>query len=119
MVDNAAQQTDILPTIMGILSYEKPFVAFGQNAIDQHREQYAVNFINGVYHVFHRQFLLLFDGEKSTALYDIKSDRMMRSNIIEQHEAVRLQLEAHVKGFIQQYNNRMIDNCLTAGCKKF
>jgi len=71
-----------------------------------------------VYHVFYRQYLLLFNGEKSTALYDVKSDRMMTSNIIEQHENIRQRLEAHVKGFIQHYNNRMIDNCLTADCKK-
>ncbi len=118
MVDNVAQQTDILPTIMGLLNYDKPFVAFGQDAIDQSKEQYAINYINGVYHVFYRQYLLLFNGEKSTALFDIKSDRMMQNNIIAQHEDIHLRLEEKAKGFIQQYNNRMIDNCLTADCTK-
>jgi phosphoglycerol transferase MdoB-like AlkP superfamily enzyme len=118
MVDNVAQQTDILPTIMGILNYDEPFVAFGQNAIDQSAEQYAVNYINGVYHVFFGQHLLLFDGEKATALYDIKSDRMMKSNIMAQHDGLRQRLEGKAKGFIQQYNSRMVDDCLTVDCKK-
>lgn len=118
MVNNVAQQTDILPTIMGILNYDEPFVAFGQNAIDQRKEQYAVNYINGVYHVFYREYLLMFDGEKSIGLYDIKSDRMMKSNLLGQHESLRAELETKAKGFIQQYNNRMIDNCLTTNCSK-
>ena len=118
IIDNVVQHSDILPTIMALLNYDKPFVAFGQNAIDQSQEQYAINFVNGVYHIYYRQYLLLFNGKQSTALYDIKSDRMMKNNIIGQHENIRLQLETRVKGFIQQYNNRMIDNCLTLDCTK-
>ncbi|MDR0415072.1 MAG: sulfatase-like hydrolase/transferase, partial [Prevotellaceae bacterium] len=113
MVDNLAQQTDILPTIMGILHYDKPFVAFGQDAIDQSREHFAINVVNDVYHIFYRRYMLLFDGEKSLGLYDLASDRMMRHNILEQHQDVAALLETKAKGFIQQYNNRMIDNRLT------
>jgi phosphoglycerol transferase MdoB-like AlkP superfamily enzyme len=116
MVDNVAQQTDILPTIMGILHYDEPFVAFGQDAISQDSEHFAINFLNEVYHVFYKQYLLLFNGEKSLALYDIKSDRMMQHNILSLHEDVALLLENKAKGFMQQYNNRMIANCLTADC---
>ncbi|MDR0687204.1 MAG: LTA synthase family protein, partial [Prevotellaceae bacterium] len=68
---------------------------------------------NEVYHVFYRQHLLLFDGEKPLALYDVKSDRMLRRNVIEQHPDIAALLEAKAKGFIQQYSNRMIDNRLT------
>ncbi|MDR0711301.1 MAG: sulfatase-like hydrolase/transferase [Prevotellaceae bacterium] len=118
MVDNVAQQTDILPTIMGILRYDEPFVAFGQDAINQSKENFAINFANEVYHVFYRQYLLLFDGKKSLALYDVKRDRMMQNSILAQHEEVALLLENKAKGFIQQYNNRMIDNCLTIDCDK-
>jgi arylsulfatase A-like enzyme len=113
MVDNLAQQTDILPTVMGILRYDQPFVAFGQDALDQRREHFAINFLNEVYHVFYRQHLLLFDGEKPLALYDVKSDRMLRRNVIEQRPDIAALLEAKAKGFIQQYSNRMIDNRLT------
>jgi hypothetical protein len=118
MVDNVAQQTDIMPTIMSILRYDEPFIAFGQDAIDQSKEHFAINFINEVYHVFYRQYLLLFDGEKSLALYDIKSDRMMQQNILSQHSDITLLLENKAKGFMQQYNNRMIGNCLTVDCAK-
>ncbi|MDR1343612.1 MAG: sulfatase-like hydrolase/transferase [Prevotellaceae bacterium] len=122
MIDNVAQQTDIMPTIMSILRCDEPFIAFGQDAIDQSKEHFAINFINEVYHVFYRQYLLLFDGEKSLALYDIKSDRMMRQNILSQHEKdstdITLLLENKAKGFMQQYNNRMIGNCLTVDCSK-
>jgi phosphoglycerol transferase MdoB-like AlkP superfamily enzyme len=118
VVDNVAQQTDILPTIMGILSYDEPFVAFGQDALDQAQEHFAINFLNGVYHVYYKHYLLLFDGEKTTALYDLQRDRMMQRNLAGQHEAVRLLLESKAKGFMQQYNNRMIDNCLTIDCSK-
>ena len=50
MQDKIAQQTDILPTLMGMLGYQKPYVAFGIDLLNTPAEDtWAVNYLNGIY----------------------------------------------------------------------
>jgi hypothetical protein len=56
---------------------------------------------------------LQFDGKKSVGLYDFKSDRLLQTNLVAQLPDTVVKMEAHLKGLIQQYNNRMVDDDLT------
>ena len=50
MQDKIAQHTDILPTLMGMLGYQKPYVAFGIDLLNTPAEDtWAVNYLNGIY----------------------------------------------------------------------
>jgi phosphoglycerol transferase MdoB-like AlkP superfamily enzyme len=112
-VDRVAQQADIMPTIMGILNYDKPLVAFGTDALDTAAMHIAMSYLNGVYHLYEDHWTLLFDGEKTTALYDLQADPMMQTNVAELNADLCQRMERTAKGFLQQYNNRMIENRLT------
>ncbi len=56
---------------------------------------------------------LQFDGKKAVGLYDFKSDRLLKNNLIIQLPDTVAKMETHLKGLIQQYNNRMVDDDLT------
>ncbi|MGL4956486.1 MAG: LTA synthase family protein [Bacteroidales bacterium] len=119
IVDGITQQTDIMPTVLGLLNYDEPFIAFGQNALSNPKENFAVNFVNGVYQAFYRDYVLHFDGTKTIAVYNIVADKMLQNNIIGENMDMQTLIEQKTKGFIQQYNNRIIDNCMTVDCQKY
>jgi Phosphoglycerol transferase and related proteins, alkaline phosphatase superfamily len=110
--DAIVQQIDIMPTIMGYLNYDKPFVAFGRD-INKQGEPFAFNYLDNTYQAFEGNYLLLFNGTKSIGLYDFKNDLLMKNNLVDQLPDVVRRMEPRLKAFIQQYNNRMVDDNLT------
>ncbi|MBR4840297.1 MAG: sulfatase-like hydrolase/transferase [Paludibacteraceae bacterium] len=108
-----AQQTDILPSILGYLNYDQPFIAFGNDIITQSDSlKYNVNYSNGIYQIYRDNYLLQFDGEKTKAVYDFKKDRMLQNNLLGK-VAEQDSLELLLKANIQQYILRMINDQLT------
>ena len=48
--DKVAQQIDILPTVLGMLNYPKPYFGFGIDVLNTPKEEtWAVNYLNGIY----------------------------------------------------------------------
>ena len=109
-----AQQIDIMPTVLEYVGYDRPFIAFGKSLISATADNsYAVNYTNEVYQYYKGEYVLLFDGEKSIALYDIRNDILMKDNIIDSCN-VWENMERELKAIIQQYMARMINDRLTA-----
>ncbi|HLZ17827.1 MAG TPA: LTA synthase family protein, partial [Cyclobacteriaceae bacterium] len=107
------QQIDIMPSVLGYLHFDKPFVAFGRDIFHDGVRPFAINYLNNTYQFFQGDFLLQFDGAKSSALYRFKSDNFLKVNLVKQLPDTTRRLETTLKAFIQQYNNRMVDNDLT------
>jgi phosphoglycerol transferase MdoB-like AlkP superfamily enzyme len=107
------QQIDIMPTILGYLNYDKPYIAFGRDVFKQDEEPFAFNFLDQMYQSFRGNYLLQFDGKKSVGLYDFRNDKLMKQNLLNQLPDTVQHMEIHLKGLIQQYNNRMVDDNLT------
>lgn len=107
-----ADQIDIMPSALGLLGYDNPFVAFGQNIFDS-KEGMAVNYISGVYQLITDSLVLEFDGTNSRSLYNYKNDPLLRQNLLTTNLREAHRMEQTLKAIIQQYNNRMIDNQLT------
>lgn len=107
-----AQQIDVLPTLMGILGYDKPYIAFGCDLLHTPAAQtWAFNYNNGVYQYFKGDFLLQFDGQKTKALYRFKTDPLLKQNLAGKLPN-QSQLENELKSLIQQYMHRMTTNSL-------
>ena len=105
--DKIAQQIDILPTVMGMLHYEKPFFAFGIDVLNTPAEDtWAVNYLNGIYQYVSRGHVLHFDGQQSRALFAL-DDSLMQHNLIQESEAAANEMERELKAIIQQYMERM------------
>ncbi len=111
--DKVAQQTDILPTVLGLLHYPKAYCAFGIDVLQTNgKDTWAVNYLNGIYQYVKYGYVLQFDGQRTRAVYQL-DDRLMRHNLVG-HVAVQQQMEREVKAIIQQYMERMTQNRLVA-----
>lgn len=108
MMEGTIQQIDIMPTILGILNYDLPYVAFGNDLTQTTDEDtFATVCNNGVYQLFKDGYLLQFDGENPIALYSYEKDKMLQDNLLDKVDYQSyLQL---LKSFIQQYMERMND----------
>ncbi len=106
------QQTDITPTLLHLLGYNKPYVAFGEDLLaTEGGDTWAFNYNAGVYQLVRGDLLLQFDGTKTTAVYRFKTDPLLKENLVgklpEQQE-----MELFLKALIQQYMSRMNENRL-------
>ena len=107
------QQIDIMPTLLGELHYDQPYIAFGRDIFNEPSRPFAFNYLDNTYQSFRGDYLLQFDGTKSVGLYNFKTDRFLKTNVMTQlPDTVRV-MENQLKAFIQQYNNRMVDDNLT------
>ena len=107
------QQIDIMPTVLNYLHYPKPYFAFGFNTFNEKESNFAVNNNDGNFNFYEGDYLLVSDGIKTNALYNLKQDRQATKNLMEEQPQVKQAMEQRLKAFIQQYNNRMINNQLT------
>lgn len=111
MRDAIAQQIDVLPTIMSILGYDKPFLSFGCDLMTTPpNETYAVNYLNGIYQYCKYGYVLQFDGKQTKGIYSLE-DKLMKHNLIGKVPQQR-KMEQQLKAIIQQYMYRMINNKL-------
>ena len=109
--DKIAQQIDILPTVMGMLHYPKPYFAFGVDLFNTKAEDtWAVNYLNGVYQFVKKDYVLQFDGEKTVGVYAL-NDSLMRNNL-NGHLPYQPWMEQELKAIIQQYMSRMVEDRL-------
>ena len=111
MEDKIAQQIDILPTVLGMMGYQKPYLGFGIDVLRTPKDDtWAVNYLNGIYQYVRYGYVLQFDGATTKAVYSL-DDRLMKSNLIGKVEQ-QAQMERELKAIIQQYMERMTQNRL-------
>ena len=111
MRDGIAQQIDILPTVLSILEYSKPFLSFGCDLMTTPMEEtYAVNYLNGIYQYVKYGYVLQFDGKQTKAVYAL-DDLLMKHNLKGKVKQ-QAQMEREVKAIIQQYMYRMVNDKL-------
>lgn len=114
MNSGVAQQTDIMPTVLGLLKLRIPYLAFGCDLFSTPTDRtWAISYTNGIYQYVSRDRVLQFDGKKSVGLYSLSDYRMLK-NLLPCEPKTAALLEKQLKAVIQQYMDRMISNRLTA-----
>ena len=107
-----AQQTDITPTLLHLLGYSKPYLAFGDDLLSVAPDQsWAFSYNAGIYQLVKGDLMLQFDGSKTTAIYRFKTDPLLKDNLVGQLPEQQ-PLERFIKALIQQYMSRMNENRL-------
>ena len=100
MQDKIAQQINIMPTVLGMLGYQKPYLAFGIDVLNTPAEDtWAVNYLNGVYQYVKHGEVIQFDGK------NFKGEKV-------KSEKVKGEMELELKAIIQQYMERMTQDRL-------
>ena len=111
MQDKIAQQIDILPTVMGMLHYQKPYFGFGIDLLNTPAEDtWAVNYLNGIYQYVKHGHVLQFDGQQTKGMYAL-DDSLMQHNLVGKVPQ-QPQMELELKAIIQQYMERMTQDRL-------
>ena len=112
----AVSQTDIMPSVLSYLGYDRPYLAFGEDALTQPKQHpYAVCYNQPLYQILSDSLLVEFDGKEIKAVYDYRQDRMLKNNLAGSIDEKRIApLSDYLKGYIQQYIHRMITDELTA-----
>lgn len=105
------QQTDILPSILDFLGYNKEFVAFGQSVFSD-SAGFSVSAVNDLYQLITDEYTLQMSGNQLIRLYDFKNDPLLKNNILADSSKAESQKQK-LKAIIQSYNYRMINNRLT------
>jgi len=106
-----AQQTDISPTILDYISYDKPFICFGNSLLNDSTSHFSINFINGIYQLIENEYLIQFDGERTIAVYNFVKDEQLKNNLLNTNIDYSA-IENKIKAIIQSYQERMVHNKL-------
>jgi len=112
-----AQQTDVMPTVLNYLGYDKNYLAFGDDLLDStaHTARFSIHFISGLYGLMKDGYYLEFNGTRSTALFNIAKDPLQSNNLVGREKEVQGRMEVFINAYIQQYNNRLIENRMMVG----
>ena len=106
------QQADIFPSIIDYLHINDPFIAFGNSIFDTTANSFGVNFSNNYTQLIKDGYLLRFSDNKTTDFFDLRTDSLLTKNVVNPNNPKQQEMEHFLKAYIQQYNNRMLDNDL-------
>ncbi len=112
------QQTDITPTLLHLLKYQKPYFSFGKNVLEQDTAKYvnyAFNDLNGSSMYYLDSLMIEYSQNSLTGIYEYREDPELKNNIISRKDSISPLpfMESQMKAIIQQYIERMKDNKLT------
>jgi len=112
-IEKPVQQLDILPTLLDLLNYPKPFTSFGKSMLDTSKH-YTVFKKNSQYFIRDADYMLNLSSDllNASELYDIKNDKSLSYNRIDDKtlQAKKREMERYLKAFIQRYNRTIIRN---------
>ena len=110
--DIIAQQTDVTPTLLHLLGYDKPYIAFGDDLLSVNpSDTWAFSYNAGLYQLVKGDLFLQFNGTKTTGLYRYKTDLLLKDNLVDQLPEQQ-PMEQFLKALIQQYMSRINENRL-------
>jgi phosphoglycerol transferase MdoB-like AlkP superfamily enzyme len=110
---SVAQQCDVMPSILGFLGIEQPFVAFGNNLFDPSQPRFSISYLQGSYQLISDHYLIQFDGTDLLNAFRWRTDPLLKENIFNGNPEPFLQELNWLKSVIQQFNSRILQNRLT------
>ncbi|MGZ3861643.1 MAG: LTA synthase family protein [Bacteroidia bacterium] len=104
-----AQQTDVMPTILSLLKFNKPFFSFGSNLMDSvnANKRFATNYYNVTYQYITNENLLQFNGDRVAGYFNYRLDTTLKADLAGKTPSETVK---RAQSFLQQYNNRVIHN---------
>ena len=105
-MDDIAQQADIMPSVLSFLGVDASYIAFGNDLFDSTAGRFAINRLDGTWQLLKAGWSMQYDGKdivsfKPMELYHGKTEHRPD----EQNEILDF-----LKAYIQQYNNRLLNN---------
>lgn len=109
IIDKPMQQINIMPTILDILNYDKPYYAFGKSVYSKTTE--PVVYYNGpYYHLINDSLTFIFNDFEVVEAYHYKRDSALSLSVKGKYKEEEIDNTNYLKAFIQSYNNNVITN---------
>ena len=116
-IDKPVQQLDIVPTILDMLHYKKPFMSFGHPVSDT-IPGIVFNHFGDLYQAIDSSYIFGYNekAEQPAYLYNFKSDPMLVKDLLvkgqppDQHA---VKMEEYPRAVLQYFNYSMIKNKLS------
>ena len=116
------QQTDITPTLLTLLNYQKPYFSFGKDVFDTSPDyvNYVFNDRDGTSMYYLNDLMIEYRDNKLIGIYDFRNDFSLQHNLLVQKSRFTQLpfMQRQIEAIIQQYVTRMEDNNLTASGSK-
>ena len=109
------QQADVLPSVLDYVGFDQEFIAYGNSVFNEEVEGFAVNYLNGLHQLVQGTYVLQFNGNESVGLYNYEMDRTLSGDLSESQPWVLSVMETKLKGIVQSYNARLLNNELIPG----
>ena len=103
--DKIMQHIDIMPTLLGMLDYDKPYFAFGKdhfNGVDA-KDHFAINFSNSAFNFITDDYYYLFNEKDVIKKTDYRKDPLGHNNLIKQKTKKDDEDIKRFKAFVQEY----------------
>lgn len=103
-------QTDIMPTVLGLLGYDRPYLGFGRDVLHSAPEEtMAVSYLpeSGYFQMVQGDWFVQYDGQKVLHAYRYKDDPVLKHDRRGQQPA---HIERRFQSILQQYMHRMNHN---------
>lgn len=107
---DVTQQLDIMPTVLGLVGYNKPYFAFGRDFFNESdRLHVATNYIHETYQCITDSISLFFNGQQRYRVFGA-ADQMQYTDINNPHDQQQEAVENYMKALLQSYTQRVHDN---------
>ena len=100
--DRMAKHLDLMPTLLGMLGYEKPFFSFGRDLFDESAPSRGVIYSNGTFNMVSDSLVVMFDEKRVVGAYNYITDPMLNNDISSQLTDEQMNVD-FIKAYIQQY----------------
>lgn len=107
---DVTQQLDIMPTVLGLLGYAKPYFAFGRDVFHEtERRHVATSYIHEMYQCITDSMSVYTNGQQCLHVYDV-TDIMQYSDIRNPNNKQQQEVENYLKALLQCYTQHVHDN---------
>ncbi len=102
-------QSDILPSTLELLGYNKAFFAFGKSMAENH-DHHCYYYANGTHFIYTDSLTYFFNGAKAIRAHHYKQDSLLQSDILGKNPGMDSIVTVRHKAFLQVYNRTLLRN---------
>ncbi len=114
--EGIAQQIDVMPTVLAMLGYDTPFIAFGKNLLDTSASRaWAFNWHNIPQWITTRYLIQYDEAFKPKAVYDYHADPLLQTNLLDSSSCDRAHVDSatvQMHALLQSYDSHFKSNTL-------
>jgi phosphoglycerol transferase MdoB-like AlkP superfamily enzyme len=112
-ITHTVQQLDIIPSVLDLLNYHKPFMSFGKSVFDTLAQHSAIAKWGDIYQLIDSTYLFGYNErlEKAAYLFNFQKDPALQQNLLGA-DSISMRSEQQLKAILEYFNYSMIRNKL-------